>query len=65
MSSQPLDVAPTADLIHCKVPHIVKKNNLWLSDNGPIIPFMQKRSTHKRGCESQIQLPACPRAAVI
>lgn len=24
------------------------KNNLWLSDNGPIIPFMQKRSIYKR-----------------
>lgn len=31
------------------------KNNLWLSDNGPIIPFMQKRSMYKRGCELQIQ----------
>lgn len=34
------------------------KNNLWLSDNGPIIPFMQKRSMYKRGCELQIQSQA-------
>lgn len=32
------DVAATADLIYYEVPHIVKKHNLWLSDNVPIIP---------------------------
>lgn len=50
------DVALTADLIYYKAPRIVKKNNLWLGDNGPIIPLMQKRSIYKRGCELQIQL---------
>lgn len=53
------DVVLTADLIYCKFPSIVKKNTITDSvTTALIIPFMQKRFIHRKGCELQIQLLA-------